>query len=186
MHEPELVAGEIAQLVRRVQAATCLGDRARGHFGRRAHIDQLAERNAGDVLHHHVQGAVLLAEVVHRRDAGVAEPREDRRLVEEHRAHRLGLRVLLADRLDRDELLERTGTATAAEQHRAHAAGLELEQDLVRAEPSDHQPSASLPSVGRSMMPCLYNSSRKCRRDRPACSAAWVTLLAFDANTSAT
>src|SRR5262249_10305775 len=80
----------------------------------------------------------LLAEVVHRRDAGVVEPREDRGLVEEHRAHRLRRRELGPDRLDRDELLECARATAAPEQHRAHAAGLQLVEDLVGAEPRSH------------------------------------------------
>jgi hypothetical protein len=145
----------VANLVRRVHAAARLGDRARRHTRRQPEIRERAERDAGDVLHHHVQRAGLLAEVVHRRDAGVVDPREDRRLVEEHRAHGLGTGVLGADRLDRHELLERARAAPPPEQHRAHAAGLELVQDLVGAELRQDLPYSASSSLGRSTMPCL-------------------------------
>ena len=121
-------------LVRRVQAACSFRDRPRA-IGRGHHVRaDIAQRQAGDVLHHHVERAALFAEVVHGRDAGMVEPREDRGLVEEHRADRRCLCVLGPDRLDRDELLERARAAPPREEHRTHAATLELEQDLVRAE----------------------------------------------------
>jgi hypothetical protein len=151
--ETEEVAGGIADLVRGVQTASGLGDRARGDRRRQRCIRERAQRVAGDVLHHHVQRARLLAKIVHGRDARVVDAREDRGLVEEHRAHGGRLGVLGADRLDRDELLERAGPALAPEQHRTHAAGLQLVQDLVGAEPGRH--SASLSSPGRSTIPCL-------------------------------
>jgi len=126
------------QLVRRVHAAAGLGDRAGGDRRRDPALDHVAERDPGDVLHHHVERATVLAEVVHRGDRRVVEPGEDRRLVEEHRPHRLGLGVRGEDRLDRDQLLERARAAPPAEQHRTHPAGLQLVEDLVGAESLGH------------------------------------------------
>ena len=47
--------------------------------------DEARARRAVDVLHRHVELAVLLAEVEHLHDVRVAEPRAHARLVDEHR-----------------------------------------------------------------------------------------------------
>ena len=134
MDDVEQISSRVAHLVRRMQAATGFGDRARCDAGRHVEAHDAAKRHAGDILHRHVERAVLLAEVVHGGDARMVDAAQDLRLVEEHRANGLGRRVLRQDRLDRDELLERAWSLAPAEEHGAHAAALELVQDLVGAE----------------------------------------------------
>ena len=173
-HAEQVAVGHVAQLVRRVQPATRLGDGLAQHRRRRPQLAEPAEAHARHVLHHHVRRAVVLAEVEDLRDRRMGEPRQQPRLVEEHRAGQRRLRQLGAHGLDRAQLLEPAGPAAPREQHVAHAAGLQRVQELIVAEPrADH---SSSPLAGRSRSPCLYRSSRKWRRLMPACSAAWVML----------
>ena len=68
--------------------------------------DEARARRAVDVLHRHVELAVLLAEVEHLDDVRVAEAGADARLVDEHRDEVRVAGELRQDALDRDDLLE--------------------------------------------------------------------------------
>ena len=87
---------------------------------------------AVDVLHRHVELAVLLAEVEHLDDVRVAEARADPRLVDEHGDEVRVARVLREDALDRDDLLEAVRAGAPREIDLRHPARRDPPEQLVR------------------------------------------------------
>ncbi len=134
VHHHQRAAGQVGELVGGVKRAAHLGHGARAHRRRRPQRHQVAEAHPGHVLHGEVEHAVVLAEVVDLRDGRVAQARQQLRLVEEHAPQRILAAQLGADGLERDEPLEPARPVPAREQDLAHAARLQLVQDLVSAE----------------------------------------------------
>ncbi len=97
--------------------------------GRRA--DQAGPRRAVDVLHRHVEFAVLLSEVEDLDDVRVAEVGADARLVDEHRDEVGIARVLGKDAFDGDDFLEAVRALAAREVHLRHPARRDPPEQLV-------------------------------------------------------
>ena len=99
---------------------------------RRAH--EPSGRGAVDVLHRHVQLAVVLAEGEHLDDVRVREPGADARLVDEHRDEVGVLRQLGQDAFHRDDLLEAVRPRAAREVHLRHPSRRDPLNQLVGTE----------------------------------------------------
>ncbi len=98
---------------------------------RRCRADQPRPRRAVDVLHRHVELAVLLAEVEHLDDVRVRQARAYPRLVDEHRDEVGVACVLREDALDRDDLFEPVRPAATREVHLGHPARRDPPEQLV-------------------------------------------------------
>ena len=138
VHERERAALVVARAVRVLERAEDGEDDVEADVER----DVLAARRGGadearagrpvDVLHRHVELAVLLAEVEHLDDVRVAEARADARLVDEHGDEVRVARELREDALDGDDLLEAVRAAAAREIHLRHPARRDPPEQLVR------------------------------------------------------
>ncbi len=140
MHEIERLALVVARVVRVVEAAEDRqADVERGVerdllASRRGGADEARGGGAVDVLHRHVQLAVVLAEVEDLHDVRVCEAGADARLVDEHRDEVVILRELRQDALHGDHLLEAVRTGAAREVHLRHPARGDPLVQLVRTE----------------------------------------------------
>ncbi len=140
MDHPHGRAVRVTHLVRLVERTQHVDDEQQhdldGHAA--AHLAQvavpLAEVKAVDVLEHHHVGAVLLAELEDRHDAGMAQIRENLCLAHEHADHALVALVLGQHQLDHDGAHEPAGPLHAGEVHHAHAAAGELPHHSVAAQ----------------------------------------------------
>ena len=130
-----------AALVRVVQA----GRRAADDHDRELERDRPAAAERGledrprvlavDVLHRHEVGAVGLIDLVDLGDVLVVERRGELGLVEEHRDEALIAGALAQDRLQHDVALERAEPGLARQIDLRHAAGREVTDHLVPADP---------------------------------------------------
>ena len=102
---------------------------------RRRGPDQTRAGRPVDVLHGHVELAVLLAEVEDRHDVRVGEASRDAGLVDEHRDELGVARELRQDALDGHLLGEPVRPGALGEVHLRHPASGEPLDELVRAEP---------------------------------------------------
>ena len=101
--------------------------------------DQLAQREPAHVLHDQEVRAVVLAEVEHLHDVLVIEPHADERLAQQV-ADAVGVVAdLLAQDLDRDQLLEPRCPARAGEIDLAHPTEPEQPQEVIPPELSPRE-----------------------------------------------
>ena len=142
MHDAEVIAVAIAELVRVVQGVRrLLHDRAdeaqvehRGSLRRAP--QQRQQRDALHVLHHDVELTVGLAELVHLADVAVRHLRSDARLGDQHLTEPRVVREVRQDALHDEQLLETLRTFEPGQEDLAHAARRQASEQLVAAESS--------------------------------------------------
>jgi hypothetical protein len=135
--EADELAVVAAQLVRRVKPGAHLpGNAEREHERDAARGAALAheqvERLAVDPLHHLVRHPALLAEIEDLGDVGVADPRYEGPLVEEHLLEIRIVAELRAHELHRDDLPD--GPLHARGPHGRHTAEREGHEELIAPE----------------------------------------------------
>src|SRR5688500_294407 len=123
-------------VVRVLQPVARLSEHAGDNAQPRARLarerrDEVLPRHALEVLHHEVEDAVVLPELVHLAHVRVREPRGEPSLVEELIDERPVRREVRENALDRDELREPTNTVEPREIELRHSAAPELAQHLV-------------------------------------------------------
>ena len=122
------------------EPAADLGDEGGGEPRRHASTlgavgaQHAVEVAAVQVLHRDVVALTDLSELVHRDDVRVVQVHADLGLVDEQRDKAGIARVLGADALDDQALLEAGDPKGAREEHLGHAAGADLLKQLVLAE----------------------------------------------------
>jgi hypothetical protein len=144
VHDLQGLAVRTPEVVGVVERLAGVGDDARGEHGRTAGSPLDAapgdrrEVFAGDELHRDEVGLVgLAAEVVDLDDVRVVEGRAHAGLVQEHLDEGLLLREVAQDLLDDDEAVEAGHAGLAGEPDLRHAAGRQLLDERVPAEPAD-------------------------------------------------
>ena len=102
--------------------------------------DEARARRPVDVLHRHVELAVVLAEVEHLHDVRVPQAGAHPRLVDEHRGEVGVARELREDALDRDDLLEPVRARPRRARYTSAIPPVAMRcKQLVRAESGRHR-----------------------------------------------